>query len=193
MNDIGCRSLTAQIDTQNPPLTSHAAAVARRGISTRQKTRMSYYSVGCAVSGIIVNVLSSTTVILAHRGLLLFGCVLNVLRSLCTSGIIPSMYLKELGRSALILCFSLGSYVLLENPAGSNKLYPAEIISRSSRGSTVNLRWYSGNLLHGGNYCADFHIPLSCCLDALFCDLRARSQSVSTVTQYITKSDHRRR
>ena len=193
MNDISCRSLTSQIGTQNPPIISHAVAAARRGISTPQKIQLSYYSVGCAVFGIIVNVLNSTTVILAHRGLLLFGCVLNVPHNLCTSGTIPSMYLKELGRSVLIFYFSLGSYALLENPAGSNKLYPAEIISRSPRGSTVNLRWYSGNLLHGGNYCADFHIPLSCCLDALFRDLRARSHSVSAVIQYIAKSDHHQR
>lgn len=143
-----------------------------------QKTRIICYSVDYAVFGITVNVSNSTTV-MPTRKTRLFGCAPNVPRNQCISGTILSMYLEELVRFTLIFGFSLGIFVLLENTVGNDKLYPAEIISRSSRGSLINLRWYSGNLLHGKDCRADLQISLSRCLDALFRDLRTCSQSVS--------------
>lgn len=140
---------------------------------------MPCYSADYVAFGITANASNRTTAIAVRQTLPLFGCVLNVLRDQCISGTIHCMCLKGLGRSVLTFGFSLGSFVLLGDPTGSNKLYPAEIISRSSRSPVVNLRWYSGNLLPGGNCCADFQIPLSHCLDALFRDLRTSPQSVS--------------
>lgn len=58
----------------------------------------------------------------------------------------------------------------MEDFAGDNKLYPAEIISRSLHQPIANLRWYSGNLSPKQCHRAVFQIPLSQCMEALFRD-----------------------
>jgi hypothetical protein len=66
---------------------------------------------------------------------------------------------------------SIGYFVLLEAPTRKKELYPAEIVSRAVRSPLVEVRWYHGNVFPQKSHPGTFHVPVSICMEALFCDI----------------------
>jgi hypothetical protein len=155
-----------------------------------QKAFLLCCNVYCATLDTTVDASSSTMVkSLCPRNLDLLGYAPGALRNQSIDGMTPSMHIKTTGMVIILtFSFSLGNFVFLEDFAGGNKLYPAEIISRSSDGPVVNLRWYSGNLSPGQGRRANFQLPLSVCMGALFSDSRSPSQPVRNLLPKISQN-----